>query len=592
MQRFPIMKRSLFIYALLTLAISAQAQVARWLIRPAYEKIDFVVGADLVLADSAGTKVLWSFNGRRLASTTDELFPFADGHAVAVAPGSAQITTVYDSYGRSMVVGNYQVAANFPYFANGYLLVHDGRYLRYMNDQGKVGAVEYGSACPFNNGYASCFRYLNPQKMKDPLNQLLDTDLKPVPMKWEGKQFADGDIEFVSSVNDEGVGFVVAKHKVYQFNGQTKSLSPVFAKADETNQKYQVKIEGDLEANFVTVGDTARVLYARNSRNDVVEISFDALLIPQSITRNGEKQEYRENPAPQRVYNSQLKRFQGPDGKVALNWEETEVLPAQFKSIYRFLNDKAIVQMPNGKYGLLRVVPNDQFRISINEKKDMPFRHRTYATTLRLDMPPYIHASGTSIDIDPAIGINIDKVKKDGRDTNDGNYIEYPCEVSIPNGISTERKDYSYPMQVVYDGLRSPVINLNTKAWHYNYYSIDYNESDANITRGTLNITFDINASRLIGDGDYAVTFNLKTDSLRFEKEKVSETRYKCKVFDMREGTNIIYAVITEDGCPPFYFQFEVVYTKPAAGRSGSTNNVTIRRHPNPTPPPTPHLDI
>jgi len=80
--------------------------------------------------------------------------------------------------------------------------------------------------------------------------------------------------------------------------------------------------------------------------------------------------------------------------------------------------------------------------------------------------------------------------------------------------------------------------------------------------------------------------------------EKISETRYKCKVLALREGTNNIVVQILEQGCPPAAFPFEVTYTRPSAkgrNKSGGKEDVVIKkktRKAGAATTPTPHLEI
>ena len=89
---------------------------------------------------------------------------------------------------------------------------------------------------------------------------------------------------------------------------------------------------------------------------------------------------------------------------------------------------------------------------------------------------------------------------------------------------------------------------------------------------------------------------NIQTDSLQCELEKISETRYKCKVLDLAEGNNNIIVQILEQGCPPASFPFEVTYTKPVAktrNKPAVKEDVVITKKTKKTPvTPTPHLDI
>ena len=55
----------------------------------------------------------------------------------------------------------------------------------------------------------------------------------------------------------------------------------------------------------------------------------------------------------------------------------------------------------------------------------------------------------------------------------------------------------------------------------------------------------------------------IKADSVSVETEKISETRRKFQVSNLKEGVNNLNILVTEKGCPPAVFPFEITYTKP-----------------------------
>ncbi len=70
------MKRNILLLAVLAVSALANAQVASWLIPPAYDKIHKVIGADLLITDSLGETSLWTFEGKRIYKTKESLFSF------------------------------------------------------------------------------------------------------------------------------------------------------------------------------------------------------------------------------------------------------------------------------------------------------------------------------------------------------------------------------------------------------------------------------------------------------------------------------------------------------------------------------------
>ena len=106
-----------------------------------------------------------------------------------------------------------------------------------------------------------------------------------------------------------------------------------------------------------------------------------------------------------------------------------------------------------------------------------------------------------------------------------------------------------------------------------------------------------IHAERYPDEPVYPVNVSIVADTLQYELEKVSESRYKCKVWTIGEGTTNIVVQLTEQGCPPAPYSFEVTYVKPAPktkSKPATKENIVIRRKPKPAPvaKPTPHLEI
>ena len=160
-----------------------------------------------------------------------------------------------------------------------------------------------------------------------------------------------------------------------------------------------------------------------------------------------------------------------------------------------------------------------------------------------------------------------------------------------------------YPIQVVYNGLKSPVINHKINAWFYKKFEVEEDESQRQVENGTLTFVFNIKNAHLDGS---IVKFDVSVlaDTLSVQREdKMSETRYKYKVEGLNEGINNIVVQILEQGCPPASFPFEVEYHKPVEKTKttpAEQEKVVIKKKPkvqpkvqqhNPTPS-TPRLEI
>ena len=584
------MKRITILTLVFFCAVLTKAQVAQWLIPPVYEKISIPAEGNVIITDSARTKTLWSMKGERLVTVSDMLYPYSEGYAVSSRYDAPYITAIYDKDGHPIKpVKDYQLGHGYPYFHNGHLLVFDGRNYRFMDTEGNVSQTGYARAYPFSGGYASCYTYENMAKKKSPYYLLIDKDLRRVNLQVNGKVAGMDDVEFISSVNDEGLAVIVIKHKLYYFVAESRELRPVFATPEENDLKNQAKVDGDLSLS--SSSDSTVVLKAKCGRAGAVEVIFNEQMKPIAFKNETEMRPYATKPRAQRDFSSMLKKHLGDDGKLALYWGDREMLPPQFTTIPLCFDDKAFLRIDD-KYGMIQVHPEDHFQVSLNKGKPMAFRHQRFETTARIDMPPYVQSGTTSLIIDPQTGCVIDNLTRETNNTQLGNYVQYACEVGMPEGISDELEEFEYPAQVVYGGLRAPLQVAKAQAWHYKYYNVDVNERETSIANGTLAFTIDISAERLQGEDIYPYEVKLLTDSLSFDMEQVSAIRYKCKVYNLKTGTNNVIVQIIEDGCPPANYTFEVEYTKPTAHAGGDKVVMKKKKKPENTRPSTPHLEI
>lgn len=600
------MKRTLVI-ATLSLTLGAvRGQVAKWIIPPAYDRIYMASGADLIMTDSAGAKILWTMEGKRLAVTKDQLHPFTDGRAVVTKGDNGQITGFYDTQGRFTRLDGCLTTYDHPYFSDGHLLVKEGYFLRFADAKGQLAEGKYTKAYPFANGYASCFTYKNLLKVKGPYSLLLTKDLEPVTFTYEGHVIEEDDIDFISSVNDEGFGVVVVKRRVYLFNGKDKSLTPIMADEGDTAPKNQARLEEEISACLLKETDSTSVLTAKCGKAGKVQIRFDAFLVPLSINTLGKELVWKKDAKPERTFSSPLKLNEA-GGRTGLCWEDKEVLPPQLDKVVSCIDDKAFV-CSSGKYGVLKVFNDAHFQFTINKGNPINFRHQKFETNIRVDLPQQISTRDCGIEVAEGAGCEIDPTSCEKKNTEFGNYLQYNCTLTIPGTLPDEMLDdplntITYPIFVNYNGLRSPQIPVKVKAWHHKYVNVDVYDSDITIDQGLLTFIINVQADRYPNEPVYPLSVSLVTDTLQSEIFKVSESRYKCRMWTIGEGTTNIVVQVKEQGCPPALFSFEVTYVKPAPkvqNKPAVKENIVIRKkpkpapkpQPTPTPTPTPHLDI
>ena len=577
------------ILSLLLFPLATSAQVVQWLIPPHYDEIEFPADANIAITDSANVSTIWSLKGRRLLTTTEMVHPFSNGHVVTTGYDDAYITGIYDANGTPVPFEKVQLGWGYPCFHDGHLLVHDGHYFHYMDVNGNVDNTLFWRAYPFSQGYASCFTFEDMRKQKNPYYLLIDRDLKPITLTLEGKRLGNDDPEFISSFNDEGLAVISVKRRLYYIDAANLELRPIFADAEG---KSQARVDGDI-GQWLTNREDSTLIKAKSGKT-TVQITLDDMLRPVAITTDGQRHEYQRKSGIRFDDNSPFTTREAANGKTGFMLGERELLPPQFDRVLYIFGQRALVVF-NGKYGVIEIHPDDNLRISLNKGNPVAFRHRHFDSTIRIDMPTYINPDDTSIELDGQADCVIDKISKETRATEFGNSVEYKCVLNMPLTIpDDETIELTYPLHIVHEGLRTPLTSAKVDAWRYKYHNVDVSNKESSIENGSLTFCTDISAERLPGEDLYPYTCKLVTESLRWEfVEKVSETRYKWKVYNLKEGTNNIVVQILEDGCPPADYTFEVDYQRPTVPNATNTPVVLKEKKKKATTPPVKrHLDI
>jgi len=548
------MKRNLLSFIVLALSATVNAQVASWLIPPHYDDINKVMGADLIIADSLNRRILWDYQGKRVYETAESMFSFRDEVAVVTKGGTTAMLGIVSARGEFIPVQGFHVIHDYPYFSDGFLAVkkENERYCHFLDRTGNVAIQNCIDAFPFNHGFAKCDIYQQTAKKRGITPVLLDTRGLPVKLSVDGKDIDDGEVSFLSSVNDEGIAVVVARQRVYLFSAADRQLHPVV-------EGSHVQVDGDA-AKFLQQAGDGYELTAKGGGGRVV-FRFDNRYIPTELIANGTTTTYtargREewNPATTLEVRAKGDLYGIYRGK-------KEILPPQFTDCPTCFDNKALVSV-NGKYGLLQVSNFGDFEFSMNKGNDIAFRHQRTETTIRLDIPFPVATETIGIKMPPESGCEIDVTSREAKTTSHGSSVVYYCTLTIPQTLDDETHEIQYQAQAVYDGLVSAPVPFVAKEWYYKYFNIDVDDVETTINKGNLFFTFNISADKQPGEEDYPSTVSVKSGNLPVNLEKLSETRYRCSVTGLHEGVNQVIIQIQEPGCPPSEYPFEVTYTKP-----------------------------
>ncbi len=580
--------RSVLSLLLLSMASSASGQIAQWLIHPRYDHIAIAEGQGVIITDSIGEQTLWSLEGKRLSThtTRDSILQFHQGYAVvADRKNMSHIIGFYGIDGRFTKL-DYLVANSAPRFSDGFLLVKnlDGKYYQFVDASGLPMDYLLVSARPFNHGFASCETYENLQKEKDLYPLLISsTTRQPVTFRYNNEDFKPQDINFISSINDEGKGIVVYKERVYLFDAATKSVVPVYATSTGANNKKDKPVKVMDKQQVVDIAGGNPIIRASGDKNHTITIMLDDMNALRSIQYFDQIVSYEYDIIPPHEYSSPLnkQRDQYPSMIYSLYWGESLlVLPSQLDDVGQCYNDKAMVKI-NGKWGLLKVHPDDDFNVVLNDGKEMPFRHKTLQAPIKLYMPAYVPIKETKLvmvnnydsigDAGCRIEYNSAKITP-SRDGQDHGHIEYSCELDFPSYLPDEISEdkelnaIDYYTQIVYDGLTSPVLPIRAYGWQYKYITLKTEDESidgyGNFTC-KLNLEKDIKSANEI---EYPLKINIQSDTLINNYTKQSEVLYTISVYGLTEGMNTFEVTVKEGDEPTIdtSSEIEVYYEKPS----------------------------
>lgn len=575
------MKRYILTFICILGAFVVKGQLPKWLINPNNDTIFVKIDNGLIQTIADGESSLWSFDGKCLYTTTDNILPFNDGVATIVKRNQKKIAGAVDQFGKFTSLSDLPIIYNNPYFEDGYILSkRDEEYIYFRQDGNKAEFPATTRAYPFHKGYATYFTYDNPKKKKDPHYGYFKANGKEVEYKINNnnnvKNLESKDIQFLSGIGDNGKGIAVINNKIYEFFPETEIFEPFVWSDDDSDKKRQLATDGHSDQDFIDIQTDSITIQTKYGKNKTAYLKFNQELLPQEFIFGDKKIPMIPESAPPYKYSSELATY-GKEPAYGLSLLLKEVVPPQFEDIGLRFGRKAFVKI-NGKWGLVEIIPDLDYTIKINKGEDIAFRHQKFETQIRLDLPSEISAQNVSIDIPESTGLILDKTSRETKDTESGNFLTYDCILNIPDSLPSTTTTITYkPVTISYGGMSLFEIPISVKAWHYKYYNVDPIDSETSIKDGVASFTININAQKNTGEGDYPFDVKIEADSVDISYEKLSETRYKCFVSNLQEGDNSLNILITEKGCPPSVFPFEIVYTKPVPKKK-KKEEVVVRK--------------
>lgn len=574
---------------------SVFAQLPKWVLAPNYDCLSVKVNECLLQTDSIGTSALWTFDGKCLFKTEHQIQPFKDGVAVVTKRGTNDLIGVVDILGTFTTLPNIQVAFDHPYFENDHLICQEENgYSYYKKDGSKAKLAPSLRSYPFHGGYAPFLAFGQLERKKDPYYGYYRADGEDMKYKLleKGveKEFDPKTISFLSGIGINNRGVAVIKNKLYLFNPDTSVFEPFLYGDEDSEKKRQLNLYGDYEKYFLNLPSDSIQIAAKYGQNKMAILEFDKELRPVKFEFDGEKQVFALPAVQDFKYTADIESY-GEGSKYGIAMFDKQVLPQQFDDVGLFYGNKGFVKL-NGKWGVIEIIPGLDYSLKLNKGQDVAFRHQTFETQIRLDLPEQISSKDARIDIPVSSGCVIDKTSRETKDTESGNYVIYNCTLKIPDSLPDTMTSITYsPVAVSYDGISLFPQPIDIRAWHLKYYNVDPIESETSISNGVASFTININAQKNVGESDYPFEVRIEADSVAVQYEKISETRYKCLVSNLQSGDNNLNILVTEKGCPPSIFPFEVFYTKPVPKKK-TKEAVVIRKKTQQTSRPATRIDL
>lgn len=585
------MKQISIVSIILILSCFAFAQLPKWTIAPKYDNISMKIDNSLLQTDSSGHAALWTTDGKCLFRTQHFVHPFRNGVAAVTRKGTYELVGIIDQSGKFTKLPDVQAACGYPFVEDDYLVCRDTvGFLYFRKDGTKADFLETIQSYPFHKGYAPFLAYAQPDKKKDPYYGYLRADGKEMLYRAyvdeKLKEIDPKDISFLSAIGADNKGIAVIKNKIFIFDPNLQLFEPFLHGDGDSDKKRHLTLNGDYEKYFLELPadeDTIRI-ETKYGKNKSASLHFDKLLRPVRFAFEDEDVVIEPEMPQAFKYASELKPYEEA-GKSGLASGSGKLLPAQFETFGLMFGNKAFVRQ-NGKWGVIEILPYKDCRLQINKGEDIAFRHQKFETQIRLDLPPEISAKEARIDIPASSGLVIDKTSRETKDTESGSYVVYDCTLNIPESLQDTTTTITYsPISITYDGIRLFDTPIDVKGWYVKYYNVVPDDSETSISNGVASFTINIDAKKNVGEGDYPFTVVVQADSILVNPEKISETRYKYEVSNLKEGENNLNIVITEKGCPPAIFPFEICYTKPVP-RKKTKEAVVVRKKSSKAPKP------
>ena len=553
---------------LLCVASSAEAQIAKWLVRPSYDHIEVTDGGLLKVVSNGKVGLLSTEGGEVLPMEFDSISSFKEDRALLFKNGGFYGIT--DLQGR--IIPLQERGYKLPYgdacFHSGYLLVKQNQQFYFIDREGNHTYGPYADAYPFFNGHACVKSYVDYQrKPEETIYDCIDTDGKSLQLK----DFDKEDINFMSSFN-EGKAIIMIKKRFYVIDSDTHELTPI--STDSTTNKKSLVVSKTKEIQ-VGKGEEGYIVVAKNGK-----FVFDQFMRLKIMELLGNEPITVDFPVAERRKTTSVFGEITDNNQSGIAFGEKILLPPQFDDIL-YMEDKLAIVKADGKCGVITVDERNDFLFRLNNNENIGFNHQFYDAKLTVLMPPYIKcASATVTSHSDDCEIQIDS--RSESENVEGNTLGYNCRLSIPKNLTDTLTTHDYFYSLKYDGLLSIPHKVTISEWYVKYYEVEFSNTNFTVSsiNDTITVEFDLIKTDVARNDESNYFKNIEVVALNFSEQpilnKITENHYSLQIFGIDQERISFSVKITEVGCPSIEYPFEMVFVKPKAREKNKKTTVKI----------------
>ena len=513
-------------------SLGMKAQVMEWAIKPTYKDI-VPMGGDLYKVKGSNGK--WGvYNAAKgeqtIVTEYDSITSLVEDRALILDKTGLKLYGILSESGSEVTPlkpasqePDFVVMPDYPYYSEGLLVVGQipsGRggncLFGYVDKQGReVIAFDNYYACPFNNGLAmvwtkkKTYRIINKQGVS----------------QYQGNE----DVRFISNPKD-GEFLLVTGNKIRKARMEGNKFKTVY---DINTGGRIVDVVDATRYNNISCrgGDTFRFDKAFHYIENGVEPNYSIEILENSSS----------------LTKSRVGRLYG------LNYNSKQILMEQFKNVYIYNDEYALVTLQDGFIGLLQYNPLGKITVS-GPNSTIEFAHNT------IQMIPVTVSCSGMFNNKPVVELTCNGTTEI---CNENGQVRFPFYEGHDKASNTTTKQLTVDMMV--DKLNYGSRTFDVKSSHIDGYKLgSVNIPEYSNMDGSASVRVTVNAINGTPSSSAKATVNGTTKS--FNGQSSLSFSFPVSIPQGEAKSVSINIRVTEEGCPAW-----------TASRSGTIQHLSIK---------------